>query len=772
MQQQLHISKEQPDTSRRYRQQRRLVTLILLVALGATVGILIHQGVISSSWLVFLPWIILALLVLVMLWAVLWLLKYYDLFRGSWVKIAARLLQLLVVLALLGFSVWAIITGVAAVCSSSHGDCWNNSTSQLNILFIVLLPALVGIMVLVQTYLTYLTYRQTRQAEAVTPVDRPLPSKPADDSSPQRDRPQAPHPASVPLSPAHSLIALPPQTDPRIIEQRADLVRDIYTQLTDQHTNAVILTGIGGAGKSTLAALVYRYEESQQALKHSSFPGDPLWLTLKESVTMTELTSGLLELLGTAVPNIENLPPPPQALALFNALSATEKPRLIVVDQFETLLNPSTGQISLERSGIGEWLEALNNRPARCRLLFTSRVWPRSTHDYVPAYLQEYPVERLSVDEGVALLHKQGVAESQATEKELRAAVERCQGHPFSLTLLAAILRNSSSLTLKALLTDALYEPLWRGRIALGLLDYIYQHQLNAVQRKLLGAFSIYRGTVPLQAAQALMTVSAQDVLQAWEVLCLQHLLQDAGELRYRLHPIVAEYACNHLDESSEQANQQALHLAHAQAATYYEQAAQRCLPREKRRGVTDVQSIIEAIWHWCQADRWQEGYELMNRERIFEDVNRWGGNSILLELCLLFFPLAQWHPERRVEALLYSRVAYLYDALGQKQEALRYYEQALAIGREVGDRGGEGTTLNNIGMIYFQEEQYKVALACFWLAQLLFLDVQSPYAEHEERMIAVILQKVGEQEFAQLFALVQEKAVEIVMQAMRDGLK
>ena len=39
-----------------------------------------------------------------------------------------------------------------------------------------------------------------------------------------------------------------------------------------------------------------------------------------------------------------------------------------------------------------------------------------------------------------------------------------------------------------------------------------------------------------------------------------------------------------------------------------------------------------------------------------------------------------------------------VYDDLGEKQKALDYYEQALPLLRQVGDRGGEATTLNNIG--------------------------------------------------------------------------
>jgi tetratricopeptide (TPR) repeat protein len=43
------------------------------------------------------------------------------------------------------------------------------------------------------------------------------------------------------------------------------------------------------------------------------------------------------------------------------------------------------------------------------------------------------------------------------------------------------------------------------------------------------------------------------------------------------------------------------------------------------------------------------------------------------------------------------------YNDLGQKREGLRYYQQALSILREAGDRDGEATTLTNIGTIISQ---------------------------------------------------------------------
>src|SRR5579883_2882415 len=60
------------------------------------------------------------------------------------------------------------------------------------------------------------------------------------------------------------IMGVPPPTDPRTIQQRAGAVRDIYARLIDPGTSAVVLTGIGGVGKSTLAALVYSYAEAQR----------------------------------------------------------------------------------------------------------------------------------------------------------------------------------------------------------------------------------------------------------------------------------------------------------------------------------------------------------------------------------------------------------------------------------------------------------------------------------------------------------------------------
>src|SRR6185312_7350596 len=178
--------------------------------------------------------------------------------------------------------------------------------------------------------------------------------------------------------------------------------------------------------------------------------------------------------------------PQSQAYALFNALNTVDKPRLVILDQFENLLDWKTGHALPDRPGVGEWLDAINSQICKCRIVLTSRPFPRGTRESPQVCMQEYRVEGLEDVEGIELLRKQGV---QGTEQELHTAVERCSGHAFSLTLLALRLQRRN-LTLATALNDPAYTQLWQGDIATNLLDSIYTEQLDQVQRKLLTAFS------------------------------------------------------------------------------------------------------------------------------------------------------------------------------------------------------------------------------------------------------------------------------------------
>ena len=538
-------------------------------------------------------------------------------------------------------------------------------------------------------------------------------------------------PTTQPLSPMslvhekaayRGILGFPPPTDSRTIQQREKVVKEVYAMLLQPDITAVALTGIGGVGKSTLAALIHRYAEEQRRLGNGPFPAGALWLRIDPSVTMTDLVGTLFEALGKPLLDFGSLTPQNLAVALFNALNTTEEARLIILDQFENLLDSHTGYALTDHAGVGEWLDALNSLPCRCRVLLTSRLWPQGTREYPPTYMQEYHIRGMEVAEGIELLRKQGIGATrvdatgveatgivasrvEATEAELRMAVERCAGHAFALTLLASFLRRNRSVSLITLFSNPTYARLWTGNIARNLLDSIYK-QLNEVQCKLLLAFSIYREPVTLDAGKALLDLSTElpedQMLPALDALLRQHLLQASGAGRYQLHAIVADYARSHFVGGHDQPNLQALHDAHARAAQYYlQQAADSCPPREQRRRISDVQPLIEAIWQQCQAGQWQQAYDLMEQETLFKSLKRWGGSAILLELYELLLPLHKWHPQPAQVAHIYNNLGDVYRALGQMERAREYLERALNMCKEQGDRRGEGWALNSLGRVY-----------------------------------------------------------------------
>ena len=498
------------------------------------------------------------------------------------------------------------------------------------------------------------------------------------------------------------IVGVPPPTDPRTIQQRQKAVQDIYSRLLRQDLTAIALTGIAGVGKSTLAALIYRYAEEQRRAGSGIFTAESLWLNVDSSVTMADLAGNLFEALHQPMPDFANLSLQNQALALFNALNGAEDARLIIFDQFENLLDWQSGHALADRPGVGEWIDAINSQPCRCRILLTTRQWPQGTREYPPTYMQEYFVRGLEVDEGIELLRKLGV---EADEQGLRTVVERCAGHAFALTLLASLLRNRH-LSLATFFQDPTYAQLWSGNIARNLLDYIYKQQLDADQRRLLFAFSIYREPAPLHAAQAIIEEgeAVSKVQSDLDALLSQHLLQAAGEGNYQLHAIVANYAQGHFIEGDERANRAALLAAHVKAAQYYlQQSETHYPPPERRQHMSDMEPLIEAVWQYCQAEQWQEAYGLMEDNSIYRNLKNWGGDAILLELYTLLLPPEKWQAERLQAAHIYNNLGVLCRALGRMQQAREYIERALRIYEKEGDRVDESWSLNHLGRVYSQ---------------------------------------------------------------------
>ncbi|MGJ5634882.1 CHAT domain-containing protein, partial [Nostoc sp. CALU 1950] len=79
---------------------------------------------------------------------------------------------------------------------------------------------------------------------------------------------------------------------------------------------------------------------------------------------------------------------------------------------------------------------------------------------------------------------------------------------------------------------------------------------------------------------------------------------------------------------------------------------------------------------------------------------------------------------DRSGESTTLNNIGAIYDSLGQYPKALEYFQQALAIIKEIGDRSREGGSLNNIGAIYSSLGQYPKALEFYQQALAIIKEI------------------------------------------------
>ncbi|XCN73680.1 MAG: tetratricopeptide repeat protein [Candidatus Electrothrix aestuarii] len=96
-----------------------------------------------------------------------------------------------------------------------------------------------------------------------------------------------------------------------------------------------------------------------------------------------------------------------------------------------------------------------------------------------------------------------------------------------------------------------------------------------------------------------------------------------------------------------------------------------------------------------------EAGYDLLRISRYSEALRMYEqGLAISQEI-----------GDKKVEGTTLSSTGAIHQAQGDYDLALTYLEQSLAIRQEIGDRAGEGTTLNNISQIYRAWGDYTTAL-------------------------------------------------------------
>jgi len=540
-------------------------------------------------------------------------------------------------------------------------------------------------------------------------------------------------------------------TDPPGVLPRADEVGAVLRMLGAAQTSTLVLTGEAGAGKSMLAALVYRRLETvaqagQAPIRHFA------WLSLGPNATLPEVIAaivGSIDVGGDArFPDFFMRRAEQQVELLRQALCRPQESAFVVLDQFEELLDAETSQGLVGRGAIPLFLDMLQSDLGASRVLLTCRNSPYDAQNDEHARVRAYLVSRISLPEGVALLQQQGV---QGTPQELSLIWQRCAGHVYGLVLFSTMYA-LGGFSLGYLLNSPDYAPLWSGDVTLNLVDAVYNF-LNPGQRALLRSLCLFSEPVPVEAAIIATTgegYSAVDVapfIRELAALTRLSLVKQApyenGEPGYLLHPLIRQYTVEHYLDGNEghssgdlgvttepdpvrgnpEGREIALAAGHMRVTIYYSRLAQeRCPPRRQRSGPQDVEPLLAIVHHLCLGWHWQQAYDLLTFEELHESMTQWGAWNTLIRLYTAMVP-PLGIVTRRDEGQIFSYLGMLYGRLGDSQQSRFYFEQALGTQREIGDRYGEAVTLTNQGEVLRTMGQTQQARANF--EQALHLNSQ-----------------------------------------------
>lgn len=322
--------------------------------------------------------------------------------------------------------------------------------------------------------------------------------------------------------------------DVGVLYGRMDELERLSQWITHDHCRVAIIQGLGGMGKTTLAAQVARACADQFT--------SVIWRSLLNAPSLSELLTDWLHLLSNQ--QVTHIPASldAQFVMLFEHLRARRC--LLILDNVETILQGGerAGSYRPGYEAYGQLLLRMGRSQHQSCLLVTSREQPRefARLEAETALVRSWPLTGLQTGVGSDLLFERGLLGQGASAEAL---VERYSGNPLALKLVAEVIHDLFASDIDAFMDD---EVLIFDDIR-EVLDQQFA-RLEQLERDLLLWLAIEREPVSEGQVWQLFarTVPKRLVLEALRSLLRRSLVEHYGAA-FGLQNVVTEYVTEYL---------------------------------------------------------------------------------------------------------------------------------------------------------------------------------------------------------------------------------